>query len=585
MRIGKHSVSLIVVTLTAGCLIGCGGGGQTGSQSIQTPNPPTPPVSSSTPHPNGLWTTLNQRMPLNPIHAALLHNGKILIVQGSGNDPSVTDFQAGIWDVQTGSLNIIHNLPWDMFCNGMTILQDGRVLISGGTLKYSQMAHVVGTGQDDPFEGQSNTTMFDPDTNSFSDVVPSLHGRWYPTVTELNDGRVMTFSGLDEIGNTNQTIEIFTVDAAGTTKSQPFTSPWAPELYPRMHLLPNGKIFYSAPTSDSHLFDPATNTWVDNPMLSSVPGTPPTTVAWTVYGGGNEERTYGSSVLLPLTPANNYNPKVFIMGGDNPATDTTEVIDLGQPFYQWEWQPGPRMSQPRVEMESTILPSGKVLVYAGSAQDEDVSTASLKAELYDPATTTFSSAGSNSVPRLYHNVGLLLPDATVVLAGGNPAQGIYEDRVEIYKPAYLFNADGTAAKRPIIGSGLPASITYGATFSIPTPDAGGITSIALLKPGSATHSFDMDQRYVGLSFTDSQAGGGSLTVTGPPNSNIAPPGYYMLFLINSAGVPSIASFVQITGAPAAPAGAAQFKPLIALPAITPKRPRKVTEAPLPLRMK
>jgi hypothetical protein len=581
----KQQWPVAILSIATLCLGGCGGG----NQAVTPGQNPTsvPPTANSTPHPNGVWTTLNYRMPLNPVHAALLHNGKVLIVQGSGNDPSVTDFQAAIWDVQSGSMNVIHNLAWDMFCNGMTILQDGRVLINGGTLKYSQMAHVVGTGQDDPFEGLPNTSIFDPDTNSFSDVVPSVHGRWYPTILELNDGRAMTFSGLDEIGNTNQTVEIYTVDASGTSKSQPLTSPWSPELYPRMHLLPDGKVFYSAPTSDSHLFDPATNSWVDNPMLSSVPGTPPTTVAWTIYGGGNEDRTYGSSVLLPLTPGNNYNPKVFIMGGDNPATDTTEVIDLGQPLYQWEWQPGPRMAQPRVEMEATILPSGKVLVYAGSAEDENVATASLKAELYDPATNTFSSAGSNSVPRLYHNVGLLLPDATVVLAGGNPAQGVYEDRVEIYKPAYLFNADGTSATRPTIGSGLPSTITYGTNFTVPTPDAGSISSVALLKPGSVTHSFDMDQRYVGLSFTVSQAGGSSgLTVTGPPNSNIAPPGYYMLFLINSTGVPSVASFVQVTGAPAPPSGAAvQFKPLIAAPAVTPTRPRKVTESPLPLRKK
>ena len=571
-----------MLTIAAVLVVGCGGGAQS-SSAVQGSGQPT---SQATPHPTGLWSTLPYRMPVNPVHAALLHNGKVLVVQGSGNDPSVTDFQAAIWNLQDGTVNVIHNLAWDMFCNGMVIMQDGRVLINGGTLKYSQMAHTVGTGQDDPFEGLPNTSIFDPDTNSLIDAPPSQHGRWYPTLIELNDGRIMTFSGLDEIGNTNQTMEFFTPSGTNVAISAPVPSPWSPELYPRMHLLPDGKIFYSAPTSDSHLFDPATNSWIGNSTLDSVPGTPPSTVAWTIYGLGTEDRTYGTSVLLPLTPANNYNPKVFIMGGDNPATDTTELIDLGQPMTQWRWQQGPKMAQPRVEMDATILPSGNVLVFGGSANDEDASTASLRAELYDPNTNTFSSAGSNTIARLYHNVALLMPDATVVIAGGNPAQGVYEDRIERYEPAYLFNADGTPAKRPAIGTGLPATITYGTTFLVPTPDAANISSAILIKPGSVTHSFDMDQRFVGLSFSVAQTGSaGSLIVTGPPNSNIAPPGYYMLFLVNSSGVPSVASFVQVVGAPAPPSAAAQFKPLVSVPNAAPTRPRKVTEAPLPMRMK
>ena len=95
-------------------------------------------------------------------------------------------------------------------------------------------------------------------------------------------------------------------------------------------------------------------------------------------------------------------------------------------------------------MEATILPNGKVLVDGGSAHDEDATTASLKAEIYDPATNSFSSAGSNAFPRLYHNVQLLLPDATVALTGGNPAQGVFENHIEIYQPAYLFNSDGSS---------------------------------------------------------------------------------------------------------------------------------------------
>jgi hypothetical protein len=235
------------------------------------------------------------------------------------------------------------------------------------------------------------------------------------------------------------------------------------------------------------------------------------------------------------------------------------------------------MAQARVEMEATLLPNGKVLVSAGSTKDEDASTASLQAELYDPAANSFSSAGSNAFARLYHNTQLLLPDATVFLAGGNPQQGVYENHIEIYKPAYLFNSDGSMATRPAITS-APSSISYGMAFTVQSPNT-DIASMVLVRPGSVTHSFDMDQRLVGLSFTQQN---GILAATLPTNSNLIPPGYYMLFLVNKAGVPSIASFVQVNGAPA-PVAAMQFKPLSAMPPYVVHRPRHVTEAPLPLR--
>ncbi|MGH8527325.1 MAG: galactose oxidase-like domain-containing protein, partial [Gammaproteobacteria bacterium] len=331
----------------------------------------------------------------------------------------------------------------------------------------------------------------------------------------------MTFSGLDESGNTNTAVEIYTV---GSGWSQEYFAGWTPPLYPWMHLLPNGEVFYSGPGSSSALFDPTpTPAWTLN-------------VATTQYGG---QRTYGSSVLLPLTPANNYRPKVMILGGDNPATATTEIIDLGAASPTWQF--GPNMSQPRIEMNAVILPSGTVLAMGGSRFDEDPGTLSLNADLYNPATNTFSSAGANAFGRLYHSVALLLPDATVWLAGGNPIRGQYEQRMEIYKPAYLFQPNGTAAIRPSISS-APSVVSWGNPFTVQTPDSANIASVALVRNGAATHAFDMDQRLVGLSFT----AGSEVTVTAPPNGNIAPPGYYMLFILNNLGVPSVARFVQLT---------------------------------------
>src|SRR5439155_12720977 len=132
-----------------------------------------------------------------------------------------------------------------------------------------------------------------------------------------------------------------------------------------------------------------------------------------------------------------------------------------------------------------------------------------------------------------------------------PSRGTYNQYVEIYQPAYLFDSSGAPATRPSITS-APSSVSYGNQFTVQTPDASTISSVVLVRNGAVTHSFNTDQRLIGLSFT---IGSGALTVTGPPDGNIAPPGYYMLFILNSSGVPSIASFVQLgtAGPPAAPA--------------------------------
>ena len=457
----------------------------------------------------GQWTTLGTLMPINPVHVTLMHTGRVLVVSGSGNVATETNFRAAVWDPQTDTL-VTQPLLWDMFCNGMVVLPDGRPFVIGGNLQY------------DPFWGHRKTSAFDPATETFTDLQNMAHGRWYPTPTVLGDGRVMTFSGLLETGGTNTAVEIYT---PGSGWSVEYPAGWTPPLYPRMHLLPNGKVFYSGSGRGSRLFDPATKTW------SAV-------VATTNYG---TTRSYGTSVLLPLMPANGYAPRVMIFGGGNPSTATTEIIDPSAATPVWQY--GPNMSQPRIQMNATLLPSGKVLLTGGSKNDEDAATASLNADLYDPTTNTFSSAGANAFPRLYHSNALLLPDATVLLNGGNPQRGNYQQRQEVYKPAYLFNSSGTPANRPTISSVNPGAVRYGSTFQVVTAEATDISSVALIRPGSPTHAFDQDQRFVGLSFT---AGSGVLNVTAPPNGNIAPPGYYMLFILNSAGVPSVATFVQLT---------------------------------------
>ena len=478
----------------------------------------------------GQWSTLSYVMPINPIHVALLNNGKVLVVAGSGNcPPSQQGCPSGppygpsnnsgalLWDPVAGTITQF-SVTWDMFCNAMAALEDGTVLIDGGTIQY------------DPFYGQPQVAIFSPATNTFTNVQNMAHGRWYPTVTTLGDGSVMTFSGTNEDGNTNTAVEIYTI---GSGWSEQYMAGWTPPLYPRMHLLPDGNVFYSGPGTSSALFNPSTADWTLN-------------VANTNYSG---VRTYGTSLLLPLTPANNYDPKITIMGGNNPATDTTEIIDMGAQTPKWVY--GLNMSEPRIEMNAVILADGRILAVGGSVDDEDTDNLSLNADLFDlrnvnltsnpPYLGTVSSAGANATERLYHSVALLLPDATVWLAGGNPERGTYNNTMEIYQPPYLFSANGGLATRPTITS-VPSSITYGNAFTLQTPNANSISTVVLVRNGTVTHAFGMDQRLVGMSFT---AGSGSLTVTAPPNGDIAPPGYYMLFILNSSGVPSLAQMVQL----------------------------------------
>lgn len=463
-------------------------------------------------HLTGEWRLLPQRLPINPIHVALLRTGRVLVVSGSENDPTVTTYRAAVWDPGSGSM-AVQDIPWDLFCNGMSFLPDGRVLTTGGNLQYN------------PFRGIRTTTVFDPVTEQFSQLQDMARGRWYPSNLALGDGRTMTFSGWLEGGGTNNAVELYSVPGGWSPER---FAPFTPPLYPWLHLLPDGRVFQAGAGVTSHVFHPATQTWT-------------TGVATTNYP---DERTYGSSVLLPLRPGEGHRARIMIMGGDNPATATAEIIDLSQPAPAWRTLPP--MSAPRIQMNAVLLPTGKVLALGGSAQDDTASTASLGVDLFDPDTETWTPAGTMARPRMYHSVALLMPDATVVVAGSNPQTGTWDDSVEAYRPAYLFTASGALAPRPAITT-APAGVGYGAAFQVTTANPGDIASVALMRPGSSTHAFDFEQRLVNLAFTP--GAGTTLNLTAPPSANVAPPGYYMLFLVNRAGVPSVATWMQLTPTP------------------------------------
>ncbi len=266
-------------------------------------------------------------MPINPVHMALLKNGRVLIVSGSGNNATESSYSAALWDPLASSFTT-QLLGWDMFCNGMVTLPDGRVFINGGNPAVRPVSRRAAQRNLRPGDRQ----IHGPPEHGPRPLVPDDY--------RLGDGRVMTFSGLDETGATNMAAEFYTPGSAGARSHPP---PGHRLLYPRMHLLPDGRVLLLGLRDRLEILHPLEQNVVGSRGHHEYSGT----------------RTYGTSVLLPLMASNGYRARVMILGGGNPATNTTEILDPSATPLRWEF--GPAMSQPRIEMNATILPSGKVL--------------------------------------------------------------------------------------------------------------------------------------------------------------------------------------------------------------------------------
>jgi hypothetical protein len=198
------------------------------------------------------------------------------------------------------------------------------------------------------------------------------------------------------------------------------------------------------------------------------------------------------------------------------------------------------MVYPRSFLNLTTLPDGTVLATGGETDKNggNIANAVYAAELWSPQTQTWTTMASMHTPREYHSTAVLLPDGRVLVSGMGSDFGQVPDEknAEFFSPPYLFKG-----ARPAITQ-APAQIQYGSTFFVGTPDAASIASAVLIRTGAVTHFFDENARFVPLAF---QQTAGGLTISAPANGNLAPPGYYMLFLVNSNGVPSVAPFVQI----------------------------------------
>ncbi len=446
----------------------------------------------------GEWSSVFT-WPCIPIHLQLLPNGRVLLwqsdAQQAGN-PGNTN--AYVWDPGSGTFNLHQNTRTNVFCSGHSFLPDGRMLVTGG-----HIANDVGERHINVFDFNTNTWTAGPDMNA---------GRWYPTNCALPNGETVIISGTIDPATFNTMPQVYQTNGALRSLTNAILEL---PFYPWVHVAPNGRVFVSGP-------DPTTR-YLDTAGAGS----------WATVDGTNHglDRQYGGGVM--------YEPgKVLITGGGNPPTNSTEVIDLnaGSP----SWRNVSSMANARRHMNSTLLPDGTVLVTGGSRlANNNAAGAILAAELWNPGSETWMTMASAPTPRLYHSTALLLPDGRVVSGGGGFPTALGDadhPNAEFYSPPYLFNG-----ARPAISS-APANISYGQNFTVQTPDAASITQVTLVKLSAVTHTANMGQGFNRLSFARA---GSALNVTAPGNANLAPPGHYMLFILNGNGVPSVARIVRI----------------------------------------
>lgn len=506
----------------------------------------------------GRWDVLPLVPPANEVvlavHAALLRTGKVAYFGGSENVQA--QHAAGgaaidntrLWDPATGTITKLGSpANHDLFCCGHAFLPDGRLLAAGGTMQWGGGGHPVHGGH---FAGLRNASLFNPGfgpgTNPWAATAPLLRergkttggGGWYPTLLTLPSGRVLKLTGHPEHGDTrHNNVMLETYDGAtgawsdeGIAADLPTPSTVDSPLYPRAHVLPDGEVFFVTPLGGPS-GGPADRSWRWNPS----------TKAWTSLGSGPGPE-YGAfdttSVLLPLLPAEGHRARVLVMNRPDP-----KIIDLGAAAAAWQLTAPRTLRDPvagppvRYHATSVLLPDATVLLVGGHSDPNNWYPPVLAAELFTPATGTWSTMATAAVPRVYHSVALLLPDGRVWTAGSDYGNGSHESRMEVYSPPYLFRGP-----RPAIAS-APSVVTLPSTFDIGSPNAPSIASAALLRCGSSTHAFNPDQRYVGLAIQGSSPT--KLIVASPPNRNVAPPGYYLLFILDAQGVPSIGRFIRV----------------------------------------
>ena len=452
-----------------------------------------------------------------PVHAAVLRTGKVLFIP-HGHFAHVPD--TFLWDPAIGddpsAFSNTDNQPDDnLYCSGHSFLSDGQLLVMGGG--GASPADVDRAWRYDPVAGTNGRW-----TRTTGDM---SYARWYPTAVTLGGGRVLVVAGSPN----HSKVEIYNEYTDGFSVVTMPEERSFPPTYPGLHLLPpGGEIFYTRtgfgnagpgahsgdPTSGTPYFrftGSLTGEWVEIADTMSSPN-----------------RVKGMSVTLLLGPFfGSHLTKVMVVGGN--GSDRAETINLSSISPTWE-PPTTIPGGGRSNVNVVVLPDSTVFVCGGATP---TNSAILPCALYDPMTNSWSEMDSLSYRRAYHSVAVLLPSGQVMITGD------VNQKIEIFSPPYLFNGS-----RPDITS-FPDTVHHANTFDIETPQASEISKVVLVRPMAVTHQTDTEQRVIGMTFSRD---GDILHVTAPNGNHphpMAPRGYYMLFVINNDGVPSIGKFILL----------------------------------------
>ncbi|KAL8964463.1 MAG: hypothetical protein Q9183_004434 [Haloplaca sp. 2 TL-2023] len=474
----------------------------------------------------GRWgATLD--FPITPAAATVLRDsGKVLMWSsyrpndfGGGANSGTT--VTATYDPATGlvSQRTVTNTQHDMFCPGISLDVSGRPFVTGGN--------------DAP-----KLSIYDPATNNWIGGPNMKISRGYQSSTTLSDGRIFTIGGSWSGGEGNKNGEVWspasnswsllpgcpvapmlTADAQGVFRSD--NHAW-------LFGWKSGSVFQAGPSKAMNWYTP-TGTGAQKP--AGLRGTDP-------------DAMNGNAIMYDAV-----NGKILTVGGapnyqNIAATRNARVITIGAPGTTASVAAVGSMSQARAFHNSVVMPDGKVFVVGGEAYPVPFSddTSTLIPEIFNPTTSSFTSGSPMAVPRTYHSWALLLQDASIMVGGGGLCGNCATNHpnAQIYSPAYLFNADGSRAARPTINSISATSVAIGAKITVTMNRA--VTSFALVRYGSVTHSVNTDQRRIPLTAT---ASGLSYTVTVPNDAGVALPGPWMMFAMDSQGVPSIAKTVMI----------------------------------------